>query len=140
MSFKLDDSIAFWINVVALKLKGDLNRSLSQFDITVEQWAILNRLWEEDGVTQKDLAERTGKDQPNTGRILDKLEKKQLVTRRPDQQDRRMILVFLTPYARELKDALIPHAVEVLNRAQKDISEEELQVLRKVLQQMSRNL
>ena len=41
------------------------------FDMTPEQWAVLNRLWEKDDVTQNDLAERTFKDQPNIGRILE---------------------------------------------------------------------
>jgi DNA-binding MarR family transcriptional regulator len=33
--------------------------------------AVLNRLWEKDDVTQNELAERTFKDQPNIGRILE---------------------------------------------------------------------
>jgi len=41
------------------------------FDMTPEQWAVLNRLWEKDDVTQNDLTERNFKDQPNIGRILE---------------------------------------------------------------------
>jgi len=140
MHFILDESIGYWINVVAGKLKNELSRSLSKFDVTSEQWVVLNRLWEEDGVTQKDLAERTAKDQPNTGRILDKLEKKGLISRHPDGQDRRMLIVFLTHKGGELKNELIPLAVEVLNRAQRDIRDDEIKALRMILEKISRNL
>lgn len=140
MHFKLDDSIGFWINVVAGKMKNELNRSISKYNITAEQWAVLSRLWEEQGVTQKDLAERTGKDQPNTGRILDKLEKKGLVNRVPDTQDRRIVLVFLTDTGWELKEKLIPIATDVLIRAQRGIDGKDITYLKQILEKISRNI
>lgn len=140
MPFNLDDSFAYWLNVVAGKLKNELNRSLIPYDITAEQWAVLNRLWEEDGVTQKELAERTAKDQPNTGRILDKLEKKGFISRHSDSKDRRILMVLLTPKGQELKNEMIPLAVEVLQRARKDIPDDELEVLKNILQKLARNI
>jgi len=140
MHFKLDDSLGFWINVVAGKMKNELNRSISKYNITAEQWAVLSRLWEEQGVTQKDLAERTGKDQPNTGRILDKLEKKGLVNRIPDTQDRRIVLVFLTDKGWELKEKLIPIATDVLIRAQRGINGKDITYLKQILEKISQNI
>ncbi|AIF50767.1 MarR family winged helix-turn-helix transcriptional regulator [Pelosinus sp. UFO1] len=140
MHFKLDDSLGFWINVVAGKMKNELNRSISKYDITAEQWAVLSRLWEEQGITQKDLAERTGKDQPNTGRILDKLEKKGLVNRIPDTQDRRIVLVYLTDTGCELKEKLIPIATDVLIRAQRGIDDKDITYLKQILEKLSRNI
>jgi DNA-binding MarR family transcriptional regulator len=140
MHFKLDDSLGFWINVVAGKMKNELNRSISKYNITAEQWAVLSRLWEEQGITQKDLAERTGKDQPNTGRILDKLEKKGLVNRIPDTQDRRIVLVYLTDTGCELKEKLIPIATDVLIRAQRGIDDKDITYLKQILEKLSRNI
>ncbi|MCC5464642.1 MarR family winged helix-turn-helix transcriptional regulator [Pelosinus baikalensis] len=140
MHFKLDDSLGFWINVVAGKMKNELNRSISMYNITAEQWAVLSRLWEEQGVTQKDLAERTGKDQPNTGRILDKLERKGLVNRIPDTQDRRIVLVFLTDTGCELKEKLIPIVTDVLIRAQRGIDDKDITYLKQILEKLSRNI
>ncbi len=140
MYFKLDDSFGFWVNVVAGKLKNELNRSISQYNITAEQWAVLNRLWEEDGVTQKDLADKTGKDQPNTGRILGKLENKGLVKRISDLQDQRVVLVYLTDMGRDLKEKLIPLATDVLRRAQRDIDDNDIKFLKQILAKISRNI
>lgn len=139
MDFNLDDSVGYLINIVAGKLKNELNRRLTSFDITPEQWAVLNRLWEKDGITQKDLAERTFKDQPNIGRILDKLEKKGLIRRCPDPEDLRVLIVSLTQEGQEVKKDLIPLVAEVLDFVQKDISEEERKVLVTVLKRILRN-
>ena len=138
MDFNLDDSVGYLINIVAGKLKNELNRRITSFDITPEQWAVLNRLWENDGITQKDLAERTFKDQPNIGRILDKLEKKGLIRRCADTEDLRVLIVSLTQEGQKLKKELIPLAAEVLDLVQKDISEEERKVLVTVLKRILR--
>jgi len=139
MDFNLDNSVGYLINIVAGKLKNELNRHFTTFDITPQQWAVLNRLWEKDGITQKDLAERTFKDQPNIGRILDKLEKKGLIRRCTDTEDGRVIIVFLTQEGQSLKKELTPLATEVLNLVQRDISEEEIKVLEGVLKKILRN-
>lgn len=140
MQFNIDDSFGYWINVVALKLKNELNRCFSNYEITAEQWAVLNRLWDEDGVTQKELAEKTAKDQPNTGRILEKLEKKGFVSRRSDKNDRRILLVFLTSKGKEFRSELVANAVSVLQNARKDITDAEIETLKTILQKMSRNI
>jgi DNA-binding MarR family transcriptional regulator len=140
MQFNIDDSFGYWINVMAGKLKNELNRTFSNYEITAEQWAVLNRLWDEDGITQKELAERTAKDQPNTGRILEKLEKKGFVSRHSNSKDRRILLVVLTPKGRQFREEMIAGAEEVLQRARKDITDDKLEVLKKILQKMSRNL
>lgn len=140
MHFNLDDSVGYLINIVAGKLKNELNHRFVSFDITPEQWVVLNKLWEKDGVTQKDLAERTFKDQPNLGRIVDKLEKKQLIKRCTDARDRRMVKVFLTEEGYELKKELIPRASEILDFAQKNISDDEIEILRKLLKKIIKNL
>lgn len=140
MQFNIDNSFGYWINVVALKLKNELNRCFSNYEITAEQWAVLNRLWDKDGVTQKELAEKTAKDQPNTGRILEKLEKKGFISRQSDKNDRRILLVFLTPKGREYREEMITGAMEVLQRASKDISDDEIETLKSILQKISRNI
>ncbi|WP_243689260.1 MarR family winged helix-turn-helix transcriptional regulator [Geotalea toluenoxydans] len=73
MPFLLDESIGFVVNQTALKLRTEMARRLKPFGLTPEQWSVLNRLAEQDGISQRELATRTFKDQPTTARILDKL-------------------------------------------------------------------
>src|ERR671918_1689936 len=107
-NFQLDNSYGYLINLAAQRLKYELHRTFQAhgYDITPEQWAVLNRLWEEDGLSQVELAERTFKDKPGTTRILNLLEKKVVVVRRPDEKDGRVLRVFLTKVGRDLRDKL----------------------------------
>jgi DNA-binding MarR family transcriptional regulator len=139
-SFTLDRSLGFLVNRVALSMKDALDRELRPYNVTPEQWAVLNRLWEEEGRSQKELAERTFKDEPNTARIVAKLERKDLVFRRPDPTDRRAVQVFLTERGRNLRPQLVPLAESVNQRARHGLTDEELATLVKLLDRVYTNL
>jgi len=47
-------------------MKNNLLHKFKDYDITPEQWAVLNRLWVRNGISPKELAELTSKDQPTT--------------------------------------------------------------------------
>ncbi|MDR1604966.1 MAG: MarR family transcriptional regulator [Gracilibacteraceae bacterium] len=96
MAFRLDDSLGFVLGRTNVKLKNALIQSLKEYDITPEQWGVLNRLWENDGITPKRIAESLTKDIPTTVRILDLLEQKELVFREDNPVDGRSFLVRLT--------------------------------------------
>jgi MarR family transcriptional regulator, organic hydroperoxide resistance regulator len=141
-NFNLDDSYGYLINLAAQRLKYELHQTFQAkgYDVTPEQWAVLNRLWEQDGLSQVDLAERTFKDKPGTTRILSLLEKKGIVVRRPDESDGRVLRVFLTRIGKDLKDKLIPCAQEVLAKSGKNLSKDEILQFKLTLNQILRNL
>lgn len=141
-NFNLDDSYGYLINLAAQRLKYELHQTFQAkgYDVTPEQWAVLNRLWEQDGLSQVELAERTFKDKPGTTRILNLLERKGIVVRRPDESDRRVLRVFLTRIGKDLKDKLIPCAQEVLAKSGKNLTKEELAQFKLTLNQILRNL
>src|SRR5918996_3947240 len=140
--FSLDDSYGYLINLAAQHLKYELHQTFQAkgYDITPEQWAVLNRLWEEDGLSQVDLAERTFKDKPGTTRILNLLEKKGVVVRRPDENDGRVLRVFLTRTGRDLRDKLILCAEEVLTKSGKNITKNEITQFKRTLHRILNNL
>lgn len=140
MNFSLDESLGFIIYKTHLRLKNNLNQSFKPFDITTEQWGILGRLWEKDGVSQKELSEKTHKDQPNITRILDKLEQKGLIRRELNPGDRRAFSVFLTTEAYNLKSHLVPIAEQSLEKAFKGFNPEEIQTLKASLNRIYENL
>ena len=140
--FNLDDSHGYLINLAAQRLKNELHQAFQTkgYDVTPEQWAVLNRLWQQDGLSQVELAERTFKDKPGTTRILNLLEKKKIVIRQPDENDGRVLRVFLTKAGRDLKEKLIPCAEEVLAKSGKNLTKEQLAQFRDTLHQMLDNL
>lgn len=140
MKFSLDEFSGFMIYKTSLKLKNALSQEFRAFDITPEQWGVLNRLWEKDGISQRKLAEKTFKDQPNITRILDKLERKGVIRREANPNDRRAFLIFLTEDGLKLKDKLVPSAINCMNKAFTGISNDEVEQLKTILKKICANI
>lgn len=101
---------------------------------------MLKWLWIQDGISQKELSEKTFKDQPTTTRILDKLERRGLIRRQADSEDRRVSLVFLTSEGQEIRGPLISLARQALEQALEGLSEQEQDQLKNLLGRISDNL
>ena len=109
-------------------------------EITIEQWSILYHLWKEDGLSQQELCNRTFRDKPSITRLIDNLEKQQLVKRTDSSTDRRINLVCLTDNAKSLQAQTIDLANQTMNEALIGISKEEIEVVKKVFQKVYDNL
>jgi DNA-binding MarR family transcriptional regulator len=140
MNFIMDKSLGFIINRASVAVKKEFVKRLRSYDLTPEQWSILNRLGEQDGLTQKNLAERTYKDQPNTARILDKLEKKELLKRADNPEDRRAFLIFLTDKGKDLRESIIPITTQLNKDAASGLKKEEYEQLISLLGRVYENL
>ncbi|MBU5676235.1 MarR family transcriptional regulator [Alkaliphilus sp. MSJ-5] len=140
MEFNLDDSLGFILNRLNAKLKNELFQRLKEYDVTPEQWSILNCLWVEEGVTPKELADIIFKDKPNTNRILEKLQMKELIVRNPHPVDKRAFQIFLTERGWALKDKLIPIVTQLLEEATIGIEKSKLLDMKKLLNQIYYNL
>lgn len=136
MTFQLEQSIGFTLNRTALKVRAEMSRRLRPFDLTPEQWSVLHRLAGADGITQKELSDRTFKDTPGTARILDKLVERGLVVRTSHPEDRRAFLIFITDRGREVWQRILPVAVLMNDDAGSGLSAAErvqlLQLLNRV--------
>jgi DNA-binding MarR family transcriptional regulator len=88
---------------VLLRRRVDHHFSAAGIDVSMEEYPILNALWHEDGKNQQDLAEVIGKDRARTSRLIDQLEAKNLVVRKPHPDNRREKLVCLTGQGNTIK-------------------------------------
>lgn len=140
MDFRLDDSFGFILNKVNTKLKNELLQRLKEHDVTPEQWAILNCLWEQEGTTPKELADLTFKDKPNTNRILEKLIIKGLVIRKAHPVDKRAFQIFLTESGWALREQLIPKVEQLLAKAATGIEPHKVAEMKKLLNQIYDNI
>ncbi|MFN3231112.1 MAG: MarR family winged helix-turn-helix transcriptional regulator [Alphaproteobacteria bacterium] len=111
-----------------------------QQGISSGQWRFLRVLWQEDGISQRELSRRVDMREPTTVVALKGLEKKGLVIRNRDDVDRRKIRVFLTDEARALHNQLMPYVAEVNALANAGVSNKDLETAKRVLLTMSRNL
>ena len=109
-------------------------------EITIEQWSVLYHLWKEDGLSQLELGNRTFRDKASTTRLIDNLEKQELVTRIASKDDRRINLVYLTDTAKPLQQITYELANKTMNESLQNISKEEIEVVKNVLQRVYDNL
>lgn len=109
-------------------------------EITIEQWSVLYHLWKEDCLSQQELCNRTFRDKPSITRLIDNLEKQNLVIRKPSATDRRINLVCLTENAKDLQQRTIDLANQTMQEALIGITKEEIEVVKNVFQKVYDNL
>ncbi len=141
-SFPLDQSTYYLIIRTSMHLKTALYRVLhtSRLDITPEQWSVLCCLWEEDGLNHAEIARRTGRDKFTITRIINLLEKKELVRREPDSRDKRRSNIHLAQRGRELKEPLTETVDEFSEKAFEGLSLEDVEHLRRIQNTILNNL
>lgn len=140
--FPLRDSLAFLLVRTALRLRLLGNTLLAEAgqDITVDQWGILNLLWEADGQTPVELARRADKDKPNVTRLLKILEDKGLIYRLADPADRRSQRIHLTEAGAALREPLLDVGTDCLQRACQGLSAQDVVQLKDLLNRLYANV
>lgn len=85
-------------------------------DMPVAEWAVLTMIDSHPEIDQSRLAEVASIDKTNTGRLVDQLEAKGLVERRPHDSDRRVWLLRCTPLGHKIRRRLRPRALATQHR------------------------
>jgi MarR family 2-MHQ and catechol resistance regulon transcriptional repressor len=93
-------------------LNGRLNASLAQADLTVSQFGALEALFHLGPLCQKDIAHKLLKSGGNITLVVDNLQKRGLVERRRDTDDRRFVTVHLTDEGKQLIARVFPAHLE----------------------------
>ncbi len=140
MAYRIQDTVGFNLFVAQIRLKAGLARAMRPFDITPEQFAILSLLREHDGLQQREIADLLVKDRPNITRILERLEKKGLVRRHTDMDDRRAVRVHITTAGRKICPKLEQIAMDYRNQAYRGLTQSQQEQLRDMLHTISENL
>src|SRR4051795_8272756 len=89
LSSEEERHIGFLISDVARLLRTAFDRRVRRLGLTRSQWLVINRLHRRPGATQSELAEMLEVEKATAGRMVDRMEKKGWVERRPDAGDRR---------------------------------------------------
>lgn len=140
--FKRGELYSFITGVASTAIARRLQKNFKQqgIDITIEQWSVLYHLWKQDGLSQQELCSATFRDKPSITRLVDNLEKQQLVKRVASLDDRRINLIYLSETAAMLRDQTMDMANQTLNEALSGVSAEEIAVCKSVLQRVYDNL
>ncbi|WP_117193200.1 MarR family winged helix-turn-helix transcriptional regulator [Rhizobium terrae] len=86
---------------VSRKIRTAFNQQVTAHGLTYPRARALFRLAKKQNMTQSELACELELEQATMVRLLDRMEENGLIERRPDPNDRRVKLLFLTPYGEE---------------------------------------
>ena len=140
--FKKGELYSFISGVASTAIARRLQKKFnaSGLNLTIEQWSVLYHLWKADGKSQQELCNATFRDKPSITRLVDNLEKLNLVKRVADDKDRRINKVYLTRAAQKLQDQSMLLAEETLNEALEGVPAEHINLCKEVLQKVYDNL
>ncbi len=93
-----------------------------------------------EGIIQGDLAQTLGIRAVTLGGLVDRMESKQWVERRPDDKDRRAKRIWLTPSGRKLKKVINQSLNDVHNIAIGDLPQDSVDHLQETITTIRTNL
>ena len=134
--------IAVYVNILNSRIKKCFFDKLQEngINITPEQYLVLDILWEKQSLSQQNIADIIKKDKNSVTKIIDSLEKKNLVKRVVDKHDRRINKIELTDEAVALEKTTTDVAIKFMNDVVEGIDKQELDNFVKVMLQMKENL
>ncbi|KYO52185.1 MarR family transcriptional regulator [Tistrella mobilis] len=138
--FPLFESIGYLVRDAHRAYLRAMQMRVADTEVTMGMWFFLRILWQEEGITQRDLSRRIRMMEPTTVTALRLMERRGLVRRERDVHDRRRSLVYLTDRGRALRHELLPCAAETNIAAIDGLASCEIDALRELLVRVIANL
>lgn len=117
-----------------------LSTRLQPLGITLSQWYFLRVLWQEDGLTQRELSRRMEVSEPTTKAALQLLARAGLVSITRHATHRNAVHVFLTRKGRSLEAEVVHIAGDVNGVATRGIDEQRIEDCKATIHLMLDNL
>ncbi len=118
----------------------NLFKKTVKLDITSEQFGIIFLLYYKDGLYQSQVAKLLRKDRPNITRMVDILEKKGYITRKKDNENKRIIKLFITESGKETAKLLEPLREDFYKNMVDGFSDNDIKDLYKLLEKIRNNM
>lgn len=135
-------TLAPWIGKTFKMMKSFVSERLKEHtnDVTMEQWIVLKILHEDhDGLVQNELAFITNRNKTTLTRLINSMEKKNLVARIPSKNDSRKNLIFLTKNGKELFLKIKPVILQCIEKMQAGLTKEEKEFFIEIMTKIQNN-
>ena len=109
-------------------------------ELTKVQWLMLKLLNREDGQPQNQLAFLTNRDKASLTRLIDTMERKNLVARIPSKKDQRINHIYLTKNGERIYRESMPIVNRLIEIVEKDVTDEEIETVIRVMKKIIENL
>lgn len=119
-------------------IHAHLSMSGSMKDLTISQFGVMEALYHLGPQAQNVLGEKILKSNSNMTTVIDNLEKRDLVKRERDKDDRRKIIVHLTASGKSMIEKIFPNHVRAIEEQFSVLSVEEKQILCELLRKLGK--
>lgn len=131
-----DERFAHIIIALERLFRKSLESHLEPHGVPYGHWVFLRILWKEEGLSQRELADRAGLTTPTTHTAISKMEELGTVVRIVPKGNTTRPLIYLTDLGRALKDILEPLAVSINEVASEGVSAEDLATTKSTMLRM----
>ncbi len=138
--YSAEETVGFLMWETMRRFVREFSRRIERHGVSFGHWPFLRVLWEQDGLTQRELALRAGMSAPTALAVLEALERRGFVSREPDPHDRRKRKVYLTPQGRRVYPKVVPEVRAVNVRALRGLDATERERLKALLRRLRANL
>lgn len=137
------DSIVLpWIGKTAKMVDLFFTRRLKEngFELTKEQWVLLKILSDHNGVSQNEIACKSNRDKTSITRLVNNLERKNLLARLPSKNDKRINQLFLTTQGEKMLNETEQIWTDMVCNLQKGLNKQEIEMLINTLKKVQKNI
>ncbi len=134
------NTVPLLVHDVAHQLRVIIDGKVEPYKLTRQIWVALSILEETPGISQIELAARLEIDRSSAGRLLDRMEKRELIRRHKDAQDRRIVRLYINEETRPLLKKLNTVSHEIKSVAEDGLTQEEQHDLVRLLRKVQTNL
>jgi DNA-binding MarR family transcriptional regulator len=132
--------LLFLLHDVARLLRVDADKRARVNGMTRAQWAILIWLERQPGISQKELSEILEVEPITVARLIDRLEARGMVERRPDPRDRRIWRLHLLRPAHDVLHEIDEQRADMTRMVTAGLSEESIEAVTDALLRMKATL
>jgi len=132
---KLNDNLGYLLNTTANAINTLMQRAIGEeeIDVPLEQLKVLMYVSTHEGVNQQMICDSMNRVKPGVSRLVDGLEKKGLISRKEDKNDRRNKILQVTKKGLHVRERFYPIAIKNLKGLESSLGANESKELKKHL-------
>lgn len=135
-----DRNVGFLVSDIARLIGVEYNRIMKPMGLTTPQFRMIMQLQRQDGVTQSHLANILAVGKVSTSSLIDRLEQSGWIERRPDPNDRRSNLIYLTDKGNDIEARMLATGKSLTKQTLKNLNREQRSTLIDLLATVKANL
>ena len=123
---KLENQLCFPFYAVSRLIIRAYQEDLDRLGITYPQYLVLMVLWEKDGISVNEIAEKLILNTNTVTPLLKRMEAMQLITRTPSTMDQRKIIIQLTEQGLAMRESAAEIPLKLMNKLNLEVSDAQI--------------